>query len=447
MLEKVTGGFTDIIRRIRGEARFTERNIAEIAEQIRDVLVDADVALKVADEFVNKVRSEALGGEILKALSPSQAFIGLFHRQLTELLGANAAPVAHPQVPPCPILVTGLQGSGKTTTCAKLAVYLQKQKKYRVMAVSTDVKRPAAIEQLRQLCEKGGIPYHDLGDTAANPLQRATAALSDARKTLADYVIVDTAGRSIVDSELMAELGELAKEILPVETLLVLDATQGQEALATARAFDAVLAMTGLIVTKLDGDARGGAALSARAVLGQPVKMIGTGEGIDALEPFVPERMASRILGMGDIVGLYEQTKGSASTGKIANMLGSKKFSGLSLEAYIEQIRETEKMGGVEKIAENLPHDVAQSLINSHIDKNLPRKMIAAYQSMTPAERASPDMIKSSRKKRIAAGAAVSVQIINRLLFQHKQAKKFIKRSARNPKAAMQMFRSMLGNR
>ena len=450
MLDSLTTGLSEIIRKIRGQTRFTKKNITEISAQIRDTLIDADVAVAIADDLVEQVCAEAIGHKVLDSLTPSQGFVGVVHRHLTAMLGSEASPIAKPLVPPCPILLAGLQGTGKTTTTAKLAIHLKKQKS-RVLVASTDVKRPAAIEQLRQLCAQGAVEFHEPEKDLDQPLARASAALAEARAKLADYVLIDTAGRNIMDAQLMTELNELTRAVLPAESLLVLDATQGQEALATAKAFNEVLALTGLIVTKLDGETRGGAVISAKAVLGYPVKMVGTGEGLEALEEFIPDRMASRILGMGDIMGLIEQAnrKITRKSRKALDVIGRKnqpqyKAGGITLTDFIEQLRATESMGGLEKITEKLPVDLSRTVRKGFADDSVIKRTEAIFLSMTPTERAHPNLLKAARKRRVASGAGVDVQQVNRMLNQYAQTNKLMKRAAKNPKALTQMMRSMM---
>ena len=450
MLENVTSGLSAILRNMRGQARLSESNIAATADQIRDTLIDADVAVEVAEEFVASVRQQALGEKVLHSLSPAEAFVGVVHRELTELLGQQSAPISMPLVPPCPILLVGLQGTGKTTSAAKIALHLR-GRRHRVLAASTDVRRPAAIEQLRQLCRREKIDFHEpSGPQDGDPIERAREALKAADSKLYDYLIIDSAGRNAADSELMDELELLSRAVVPAETLLVLDATQGQEALTTARAFDARLALTGLVMAKMDGDARGGAALSGRRVLGVPVKLIGTGEKVDALEQFHPERMASRILGMGDIVGLVEKAGQQADRAKIAKLqrkLTRRKSPGLSLADMIDQLTHADKIGALADMTDKLPPQAASAVQSFADNPGAIRTMEAIYLSMTPSERRTPAILKASRKRRIAAGAGVEVNRVNQLLTQHAQANKMMKRAAKNPKAMMQMLRSMTGGR
>ncbi len=446
MLESLTQGLSGIIRKVRGAARLSEQNIAETAEQIRDTLIDADVAVDAAEAFVGSVRERALGQEVIGNLSPAEAFIGVVHAELAAMLGKEAAPISRPISPPCPILLVGLQGTGKTTTAAKVAMHLRKLKK-RVVTVSADVRRPAAMEQLSQLSEQAKIPYFEPEQKDADPVERAAASLHEGKIRIYDYIIMDSAGRHAADAELMEELVQLSQALVPAETLLVLDATQGQEALATAKEFGRRLALTGLVLSKMDGDARGGAALSARSVLGVPIKLIGTGEKIEALEQFHPDRMASRILGMGDIMGLVEkatQTVDQAKMAALQKKLRRKRSPGMSLSEMIEQLSQVDKIGTSE-IADKLPASASLAMKSFAEDSSAIPRMLAVYRSMTPLERRAPNMLKASRKRRIAYGAGVEVSRVNELLLQHSQANKVMKRAARNPKAMMQMLRGMSG--
>lgn len=445
MLDDLTSGFSAIIKKVRGLSRLTEANINETVALIRITLIDADVALPVVSEFLEKVKTQALGQKVLNSLSPGQALIGLVQNELTGLMGPEAAPLIAPGNDPLVILLCGLQGSGKTTTAGKLANHLKKQKK-RVLVASTDVHRPAAIEQLRLLCEQVQVDFHEPAneDESNDAVMRAKSALTAASQTLHDYVLLDTAGRNVIDEKMMGEIKEVAQNVYPSETLLVLDATQGQEALAVAKHFDEALPLTGICLTKLDGDARGGAAMSAKATLGIPIKFIGVGERLDDLQAFIPSRMASRILGMGDMVSLVESataSMGKKRAAKLERKLRRKKTVGLQLSDMIEQMRQAEKMGGVEKIADQLPSHLAAKVKNANVDPKLFKSMEAIYLSMTGFERLNPGLIKGSRKQRIATGAGVEVQQVNQLLSQHSQANKFMKKAAKNPLAAMNLMR------
>ena len=449
MLDNLTDGFTSIIKKMRGHSRITESNVVESIDLIKKTLIDADVALPIVEQFVDTVKEKALGHKVIGSLSPAQAFIGVVQSELIKLMGTEAAPIQVPTNDPLVILMAGLQGSGKTTTVAKLAKYLKKNKK-RVLVASTDIYRPAAIEQLEILCKQVDVDFHEPEDDEAkkSAVERAKSAVASAPSTLHDYVILDTAGRNVIDKEMMDEIETVSKSTLPAETLLVIDSTQGQQALEVAKRFDEILAVTGVCLTKLDGDARGGAAMSARASLGVPIKFIGVGELPDDLQPFIPERMASRILGMGDIVSLVEsatESMGKKRAAQLEKKLKRKKSPGLQLSDMIEQLRQAESMGGIDKIAGQLPTHLAHKVKASNIDPRLFKRMEAIYNSMTKFERLNPQYIKASRKKRIADGAGVEIQQVNQLLTQHAQANKLMRKAARNPVAGMNLMRNMLG--
>ncbi len=447
MLENLSDGFSSIIRKIRGQSRLTEENIQETLQLIRTTLIDADVALAVVDEFLAQVKVQAMGQKIISSLSPGQALIGLVQKELIKLMGTEATPIQSPGNDPQAILLCGLQGSGKTTTAAKLALHIKKTRK-RIMVVSTDVHRPAAIEQLRTLCEQINIEFHEPQDEddRLNPVKRAQLAMKAAQQSLCDYVLVDTAGRNVLDENMMQEIKLTAATTSPTETLLVLDATLGQEALTVAAEFDKILSLTGICLTKLDGDARGGAAMSAKAVTGVPIKFIGVGERTEDLQEFIPERMASRILGMGDIVSLVEsatEALGKQKTASLERKLRRKKSPGLELSDMIDQLRHAEKLGGLDKITDTLPSSVARKVKQANVDPKIFRRMEAIYLSMTKFERRNPQLIKGERKIRIASGAGVEVQQVNQLLTQHSQANKLMKRMAKNPLAAANLMRGM----
>ena len=447
MLESLSDGFSAIIRKIKGGARLSEENIEETMQLIRTTLIDADVALPVTEDFLTQVKTKALGQEVIGSLSPGQALIGLVQQELINLMGPEAAPIQQPANDPLAILLCGLQGAGKTTTAAKLAVHIKKKRK-RVLVSSTDVHRPAAIEQLRILCEQAEVDFHEPQEQAQqqSAVERAKTAMLAAQQSLCDYVIIDTAGRNVIDQQMMQEIKQVSQNTYPAETLLVIDATLGQEALTVSNAFDEILALTGICLTKLDGDARGGAAMSAKAVSGVPIKFIGVGERIEDLQEFIPARMASRILGMGDIVSLVESATaalGEKKTAALERKLRRKKSRGLELSDMIEQLRHAEKLGGLDKITDTLPVNMARKIKQAKVDPGIFRRMEAIYLSMTKFERRNPQLIKNTRKVRIAGGAGVDVQHVNQLLTQHAQANKLMKRMAKNPLAAANLMRGM----
>ena len=427
MLDNLTARLARIVKTIRGEARLTEANIQEALREVRVALLEADVALPVVREFVTAVKDKALGAEVVGSLTPGQALIGVVHRELARLMGEANVALDLATQPPAVILMAGLQGSGKTTTTGKLARLLLAQKK-KVLLVSCDVYRPAAIEQLAAVGAQAGV---DVLPSAAGeaPLDIARRALEHARTRYYDVLVVDTAGRLAIDEAMMQEIAALHGALRPVETLFVVDAMQGQDAVNVARAFGERLPLTGVILTKLDGDARGGAALSVRHVTGKPIKFAGTGEKLDALEPFHPERMASRVLGMGDIVSLVEEAHKKVDLEEAQRVADKiRKGRGFDLEDFKQQLLQMQKMGGMASMLDKLPAQLAGQINPAQLqdDRQL-RRTAGVINAMTPQERAHPDLIKASRKRRIAAGAGVPVQEVNRLLHQFEQMQKMMK--------------------
>jgi len=427
MLDTLTSRLARIVKTIRGEARLTEANIQEALREVRVALLEADVALPVVRDFIAAVKEKALGTEVIGSLSPGQALVGVVHRELARLMGESNAALDLAAQPPAVILMAGLQGSGKTTTAGKLARLLRGQKK-KVLLVSCDVYRPAAIEQLAMVAAQAGAEVFPSAAGQA-PRDIARRALEHARTHYFDVLIVDTAGRLAIDEAMMQEIATLHAEVKPVETLFVVDAMQGQDAVNVARAFGERLPLTGVILTKLDGDARGGAALSVRHVTGRPIKFAGVGEKLDALEPFHPERMASRILGMGDILSLVEEAHRKVDLEQAQRVAEKiKKGKGFDLEDFRQQLLQMQNMGGMASMLEKLPAQLAGQINPAQLqdDRQL-RRTAAVIGSMTPQERAQPDLIKASRKRRIAAGAGVPVQEVNRLLNQFEQMQKMMK--------------------
>jgi signal recognition particle subunit SRP54 len=426
VLDNLTQRLAKIVKTIRGEARLTESNIQEALREVRVALLEADVALAVVKAFVERVREAALGQEVADSLAPGQALVGVVHRELTALMGGENAALDLAVAPPAVVLLAGLQGSGKTTTAAKLAKVLMDAGK-KPLLVSCDVYRPAAIEQLAMLARQIGadvFPSH----SGEKPLAIATAALDYARKHYNDVLIVDTAGRLAIDEPMMKEIAELHAALSPAETLFVVDSMQGQDAVNVAKAFDEALPLTGVVLTKLDGDARGGAALSVRHVTGKPIKFAGVSEKPDGLEPFHPERMAARILGMGDVLSLVEEARKSVDLEEAKKLAEKvKKGKGFDLEDFKQQIGQMRKMGGIASMLDKLPAQFAQAAQAPGMDEKHLRRVEGIINSMTPGERSNPDLIKASRKRRIATGAGVSVQEVNRLLNQFEQMQKMMK--------------------
>ena len=441
MLENLSGRLAGVVKSLRGQARITEANVQDTLRQVRMALLEADVALPVVKGFIDAVKARALGQEVLASLSPGQALIGIVHEELTRLMGGANAELDLAAAPPAVILMAGLQGSGKTTTSGKLARLL-KQRKKKVLLASADVYRPAAIDQLRQLGHQLDVDFFEAGDTR-DPVAIARAAQEHARRQFYDVLIVDTAGRLAIDEPMMKEIQALHAAVKPVETLFVVDAMQGQDAVNVARAFNEALPLTGVVLTKLDGDARGGAALSVRQVTGKPLKFIGVGEKPDGLEPFHPERMAQRILGMGDVLSLIEQAQASvdlAEAKKLADKV--KQGKNFDLEDFKSQIQQMRKMGGLSALLDKLP-GAGEMAIPAGADEKAMNRVEGIINSMTALERRKPEIIKASRKRRIAAGAGVQVQEVNKLLNQFEQAQKMMKRMGKG--GLSKMMRGMKG--
>jgi signal recognition particle subunit SRP54 len=406
-------------------------------------LLEADVALPVVRDFINDVRTRALGQEVMESLTPGQALVGIVQRELVALMGETGVGLDLATKPPAVILMAGLQGSGKTTTSGKLGKMLREQMKKKVLLASCDVYRPAAIEQLKTLAAQTGVDFF-AADATQEPVAIATAALDHARKHYHDVLIVDTAGRLAIDAEMMREIRELHDAVHPVETLFIVDSMQGQDAVNVAKAFSDALPLTGIVLTKLDGDARGGAALSVRKITGKPIKFAGVGEKLSGLEAFYPDRMASRILGMGDVLSLIEEahrTVDRDEAEKFAKKVKSGK--GFDLEDFKQQIVQMKKMGGVAALLDKLPGQLAQMAGSAQMDDKQIRRIEGIINAMTPQERTKPELIKASRKRRIATGAGSSVQEVNRLLAQFEQTQKMMKMMAKGGMA--KMMRSMKG--
>ena len=443
MLENLTTRLSRVVKGLRGEARLTDANIQDALREVRLALLEADVALPVVRDFIALVREKAVGEEVMGSLTPGQALIGVVHRELAALMGGAAAPLSFATQPPAVILLAGLQGAGKTTTAGKLARLLRDDQKKKVLVVSTDVYRPAAIEQLKLLAAQVGVDFFP-STTGQQPVAIAEGAVDWARRHYHDVLIVDTAGRLAIDEAMMREIADLHAAVHPIETLFVVDAMQGQDAVNTAKAFREALPLTGVVLTKLDGDARGGAALSVRHVTGEPIKFAGVSEKLNGLEVFHPERMASRILGMGDVLTLIEDAQKSVDleeAQKLAKKVKSGK--GFDLTDFKAQIGQMRKMGGIAGLMDKLPAELARAAQGASVDERRIGRIEGIIDSMTPQERAKPEILKASRKRRIAAGAGVTVQEVNQLLNQFEQTQKMMKMVA---KGGMQkMLRGMKG--
>ena len=458
MLENLTQRLSRVVKTIRGEARLTESNTQEMLREVRLALLEADVALPVVRDFLAKVKEKALGEEVAGSLSPGQALVGVVHRELTALMGGDLGPDASElslaMQPPAIILMAGLQGAGKTTTTGKLARWLsegghvqhgRKTGKKKVAVVSADVYRPAAIEQLKMVAEQVGVDWIP-SDPSQKPEDIARGAVDFARRHHYDVLIVDTAGRLGIDEAMMREIRALHDLLKPIETLFVVDAMQGQDAVNTAKAFGDALPLTGVVLTKVDGDARGGAALSVRHITGKPLKFVGISEKLDGLEPFYPERMAQRVLGMGDIVSLVEQAHKNIDIAE-AEKLAAKIKSGdkFDLNDFRDQLAQVKKMGDMSSLLNKLPAQFAQAagqLQGGQAEKQL-RRTEGILNSMTPLERSKPELLKATRKRRIAAGAGVPVQEVNRMLSQFEQMRGMMKQMKKGGMA--KMMRAMGG--
>ncbi len=429
MFENLTDRLNRTFKNLTGQGRLTERNIQDALRDVRRALLEADVALPVVKQFIERVRDRAIGQEVSEALNPGQAFVKIVRDELTEVMGGEAEPLNLKVEPPAVILMAGLQGAGKTTTVGKLAKWLKEREKKKVMVVSTDVYRPAAIRQLETLAQQVDVDFFPSSPDQV-PEDIARSALQAARKQFADVLIVDTAGRLHIDEALMDEIKRLHEVLQPAETLFVVDAMTGQDAANTAKAFHEALPLTGVILTKADGDARGGAALSIREITGKPIKFLGTGEKLDGLEPFHPERMAGRILGMGDVLSLIEEAEAKIDKKKAEKFAKKVQKTGqFDLEDFREQLGQIHRMGGITGLMGKLPGmgQMANQVDPAVAEKEF-KRMEAIINSMTPQERHHPSIIKGSRKRRIAKGAGVQVQDVNRLLKQFEQMQKMMKK-------------------
>ncbi|MBY0475462.1 MAG: signal recognition particle protein [Nitrosomonas sp.] len=427
MFDNLTGRLSGVIKTLRGEARLSESNIQDALREVRLALLEADVALPVVKDFIARVKEKAVGHEVMSSLTPGQALVGVVHQELITIIGGEKVDLNLATVPPAVILMAGLQGAGKTTSSGKLAKWLMENKKKKVLLVSCDIYRPAAIHQLELLASQVGADFFPVQE-GQKPSEIGAAALDYARRHHHEVMIVDTAGRLGIDEAMMQEISELETLLQPIETLFVVDAMQGQDAVNTAKAFSDALPLTGIILTKLDGDARGGAALSVKQITGKPIKFAGVAEKLTGLEAFHPDRMASRILGMGDVLGLIEEAQRSADQQE-AEKLMKKMKSGkaFDLDDFKAQFQQMRNMGGMNALMDKLPAQFSQAAQNVKVDDKIINRTEGIINSMTKQERAKPEILKASRKRRIAAGAGVSVQEVNRLLAQFEQARKMMK--------------------
>ena len=451
MASTLTNRLSQLVKTMRGQARITEDNVQDMLREVRMALLEADVALPVVRDFIARVKEKALGADVVGSLSPGQALVGIVNRELTATMAGNEiggiSDINLAAQPPAVILMAGLQGAGKTTTTAKLAKHLIEKRKKKVLTVSADVYRPAAIEQLKLVTRQAGAEWFP-SSAADQPVDIALAALDHARRHYFDVLLVDTAGRLAIDEALMQEISQLHAVLKPVETLFVVDAMQGQDAINTAKAFKEALPLTGIVLTKMDGDSRGGAALSVRQITGAPIKFAGTSEKIDGLEVFDAQRHAGRVLGMGDIVALVEEiSKGvdMAAAQKLADKV--KSGNAFDLNDFLSQISQMKKMGGLAGLMDKLPTQLTAKAGNVDMDRaeRDVRRMEGIICSMTPLERRKPDLIKATRKRRIATGSGVQVQEVNRMLKQFEQMRDMMKKMKGG--GMMKMMKRMGGPR
>lgn len=440
MFDSLTGRLTHALKQVSGKAKLSEDNIKETLREVRMALLEADVALPVVKSFIESVKERAIGQEVAQSLTPGQAFVRVVQNELEQVMGAYCEELNLAAQPPAVILVAGLQGAGKTTSIAKLSRWLKERKNKKVTVASADVYRPAAIKQLETLAGEVGVDFFpSTGDQ--NPVDIARNAIAHAKQRFSDVVLIDTAGRLHVDADMMDEIKALHQAINPIETLFVVDAMTGQDAANTAKAFNDALPLTGVILTKADGDSRGGAALSVRHITGKPIKFIGMGEKTDALEPFYPDRMASRILDMGDVLSLIEEVERKIDKAKADKLVKKvKKGKKFDLDDFRDQLEQMRNMGGLSGLVNKLP---GMSQMSGMIEKQVNDKSLAHMEaminSMTPHERRYPDVINNSRKRRIALGSGTQIQDLNRLLKQHKQMQKMMKKFSKKGAMANMM--------
>lgn len=452
MLDSLTQRLTKVVKTIRGQARLTESNMQDMLREIRIVLLEADVAIPVVKDLIARIKEKALGTEVQTSLTPGQALVGIVHDELTKVIGGedpeNIREINLATQPPAIILLAGLQGAGKTTTAGKLGKWLKEEKKKKVLTVSADVYRPAAIDQLQTVSQQANIDFFP-STPNEKPLDIARKALEYAKLHFYDVLIVDTAGRLAIDEQMMNEVSDLEKFLNPIETFFVVDAMVGQDAVNTAKAFGEKLPLTGVILTKVDGDSRGGAALSVRMVTGKPIKFMGVGEKLNGFQRFDPQAMAGRILGMGDIVSLVDEVRKNVDVEKAQKFAEKmRKGDDFTLEDFKDQLAQVKNMGSFSSLIEKLPAQFAQAA--GQVDDEQAKKQLARTEaiinSMTPHERRKPEIIKASRKRRIAAGAGTSVQEVNRLLKQFEQSREMMKMMKKGGMGKMmRAFRSLSG--
>jgi signal recognition particle subunit SRP54 len=446
MFDTLSARLGGILDRLRGRGALSEDDVGEAMREVRRALIEADVALEVARGFIERVTARAVGADVIRSVTPGQMVVKIVHDELVAILGADATPIDLNATAPVPILMAGLQGSGKTTTAAKLAKRLTERAKRKVLMASLDTRRPAAMEQLAVLGHEIGVETLPIV-AGQSPVQIARRALEAARLSGYDVVLLDTAGRVTVDEALMAEVTEIERAVRPHETLLVADSLTGQDAVATARAFSGRLNLTGIILTRVDGDGRGGAALSMRAVTGKPIKLIGTGERMDALEDFDPSRIAGRILGMGDVVALVEKAAETIDLEKAKVTAERMRKGSFDLNDLRDQLEQMEKIGGMSGMLGLIPGmaKMKEQLASANLDDRVVKRQKAIINSMTPKERRSPDLLKASRKKRIAAGSGTRVEDVNRLLKMHRQMADMMKAMGGGKRGGLGRLGNLLG--
>jgi len=447
--EGLTGRLQSVLQKLRGKGKLTEDDVNEALREVRLALLEADVNFKVVKDFIAKVKEKAIGQEVLKSFTPGMVVIDIVNKELTELMGGTNSKLAKASKPPTVILMAGLQGAGKTTASGKLAKLLQKQN-HRPLLAACDVYRPAAIKQLQVLGEQIKVPVFSLGDKTS-PVDIAKGALQHAKENGHDYLIIDTAGRLHVDDQLMEELKQISAAVEPDETLLVIDAMTGQDAVNVAQSFNSQLELTGVILSKLDGDTRGGAALSVKAVTGRPIKFASMGEKLDSLEPFHPDRMASRILGMGDMLSLIEKAQSTIDKEKAAEMERKLRNAEFTFEDFLEQMEQVKKLGPIDQILEMLPGaSKMKGIKDLKVDDKQMGRVVAIVKSMTTEEKRNPEILNASRRKRIAAGSGTSIQEVNRLIKQFEDMRKMMKQFSNmmgpgGPKGIMKGLKGKMG--